>query len=150
MRCIAFAVPMLPGKTDADRIATRSCSEGERKAEHGSSRQRHGISREAVWIQSTPGGDMPVVYLDADDLQAAFAGIGSPQEPFDRWFRDMVREIHGIDLEQGFPPPEQLMDYRRGKCPCDARRRSVPVAAAGSLGPARVGGGAVFAKDVPR
>jgi hypothetical protein len=41
----------------------------------------------------------------------AFAGIGPSQEPFDCWFRD----VHGIDLAQGFPPPEQMLDYRRGQ-----------------------------------
>jgi len=112
MQCVAFAAPMLPGKTETDRAAMESCSNGERKAEFESSRQRHGITREAVWIQQTPGGDLAVVYLEADDLQAAFAGLGSSQEPFDQWFRDVVREVHGIDLAQGFPPPEQLMDYR--------------------------------------
>lgn len=51
---------------------------------------------------------MAVVYLEADDLQAAMAGLGSSQEPFDRWFREVISEVHGIDLTQGFPPPEQL------------------------------------------
>jgi hypothetical protein len=115
MQCVAFAVPILPGKTEADRSAMRSVSGGEQKAAHDSSRQRHGISREAVWIQQTPAGDMAVVYLEGDDLQAAFAGLGSSQEPFDSWFRDIIRDIHGIDLAQGFPPPEQVFDYRRGQ-----------------------------------
>jgi hypothetical protein len=114
MQCIAFAAPMLPGKTETDRVAMLSCSQGERKADHEASRARHGISREAVWVQQTPAGDVAVVYLEADDLQAAFAGLGSSQEPFDRWFRDLVRDVHGIDLAQGFPPPEQLVDFRRG------------------------------------
>jgi hypothetical protein len=115
MQCVAFAVPILPGKTEADRSAMQSVSSGERKAAHQSSRERHGISREAVWIQQTPGGDVAVVYLEADDLQAAFAGIGSSREPFDSWFRDLIRDLHGIDLAQGFPPPEQMLDYRRGQ-----------------------------------
>ncbi len=34
------------------------------------------------------------------------------EEPFDRWFRDHVREVHGVDLTAGFPPPEQILDYR--------------------------------------
>jgi len=25
----------------------------------------------------------------------------------------MIREVHGIDLTQGFPPPEQVADYSR-------------------------------------
>jgi hypothetical protein len=114
MQSIAFAAPMLPGKTEVDRTAMRSCAEGERKVDHQASRARHGIEREAVWIQQTPGGDMAVVYLEADDLQAAFAGLASSQDPFDQWFRDIVREVHGIDLTQGFAPPEIMMDYRRG------------------------------------
>ena len=94
------------------REAMRSCSQGERKPDNESSRERDGIRREAVWLQPTPAGDVAVVYLEADDLEAAFAGLGSSPAPFDRWFREMAREIHGIDLEQGFPPPEQLIDFR--------------------------------------
>jgi hypothetical protein len=112
MQCIAFAAPVLPGKTDTDRAAMQSCSSGERKASFESSRQRHGITREAVWIQQSPGGDLAVVYLEADNLQTAFAGLGASEEPFDQWFRGIVREVHGIDLAQGFSPPEQLIDYR--------------------------------------
>jgi hypothetical protein len=115
MQSVAFAAPILPGKTEIDRANMESVAHGGRKADHASSRQRHGITREAVWIQPTPAGDVAVVYLEADDLQAAFAGIGSSQDPFDIWFRDMVRDIHGIDLAQGFPPPEQALDYRGGQ-----------------------------------
>ena len=35
--------------------------------------RRAGIVREAIWIQSTPGGDLAIVYLEADDLDVAFA-----------------------------------------------------------------------------
>lgn len=60
------------------------------------------------------GGDVAVVYLEAEDLPAAFASLGSSQEPFDRWFRDVIREVHGIELAEGFQPPELMLDYRRG------------------------------------
>jgi hypothetical protein len=112
MQSIAFAAPYLPGKTDVDREAMRACTNGERKADYEASRQRHGITREAVSIQATPNGDIAVVYLEADDLQAAFAGLATSTDPFDEWFRDIVREVHGIDLSQEFPPPEQLVDFR--------------------------------------
>lgn len=113
MQCIAFAAPILPGKTETFRSWMRA--ESERKQEYESSREQHDISREAVWLQQTPAGDMAVIYMEADDLQAAFAGLGSSQEPFDRWSREAIREVHGIDLTQGFPPPEQLVDYRRAR-----------------------------------
>jgi hypothetical protein len=113
MQSVAFAAPLLPGKTETERQAMASCSAGERQAAFEASRTRHGISRESVWIQETPGGDVAVVYLEADDLQAAFQGLGSSEEPFDVWFRGHVRDVHGIDLAQGFPPPEQTVDFRR-------------------------------------
>jgi hypothetical protein len=33
-------------------------------------------------------------------------------DPFDRWFRDLVRDVHGTNVEDGFSPPEQIMDHR--------------------------------------
>ena len=56
-------------------------------------------------------GDVAVVYMEADDLAAAFNALGTSDHPFDRWFRDSVRDVHGINLEDGFPPPEQLLDF---------------------------------------
>ena len=67
-----------------------------------------------MWIQSGPTGDMVVVYMEADDLEAALKTVASSEEPFDRWFRDHVREVHGIALEDGFAPPEQILDFRIG------------------------------------
>jgi hypothetical protein len=107
---IAFAAPLLPGKTETDRLAMQSCWQGERHAAYQDARRRAGITRESVWIQPAPQGDLAIVYLEADDLGAAFKLIGTSDEPFDRWFRDHVRDVHGLSLEEGFPPPEQILD----------------------------------------
>jgi len=113
MQSIAFAAPILPGKTGAFRDWMQL--EGERRQEHEASRKRLGIGREAAWLQQTPAGDMAIIYMEADDLQAAFAGLASSQEPYDRWSRERISEIHGIDLTQGVPLPEQLSDYGRDR-----------------------------------
>jgi hypothetical protein len=113
MQSVAFAAPILPGKTEIDRAAMQSCADGERKEAHHASRERRGITRESVWIQQTPGGDVAVVYLEAADIQAAMAGMGESPDPFDSWFREHILEVHGIDLANGFPPPEQVIDFRR-------------------------------------
>jgi hypothetical protein len=115
MPAIAFAAPLLPGKTETDRLAMASCGHGERQAAYEDSRRRAGITKEAVWIQATPAGDLAVVYLEADDLGAALKLLGSSDEPFDRWFRDHVRDVHGISLADGFPPPEQILDLDAGR-----------------------------------
>ena len=111
MPSIAFAAPLLPGKSMQDR-ESMSIVQGERRAAYEASRQRLGITREAGWLQQTPNGDLAIVYIEADDLEAAFAGLATSQDPFDVWFREHVREVHGINLEDGFPPPEQLLDYQ--------------------------------------
>ena len=113
MQSVAFVAPMLPGKTEIDRAAMRSCADGERTEAHHASRERRGITRESVWIQQTPGGDFAVIYLEADDLQVAMAGLGNSPDPFDSWFRDHILEVHGIDLANRFQPPEQVIDFRR-------------------------------------
>ena len=114
MPAIGFVLPLLPGKTDVDRAAMVSCWHGERTAAYDDARRRAGITREAVWIQSEPTGDVVVVYMEADDLEAAFKTVASSEEPFDRWFRDHVREVHGIALADGIAPPEQILDFRVG------------------------------------
>ncbi len=111
MQSVAFAVPLLPGQTEADRAALASCWSGARREASQDARRRAGIIREAVWIQPGPGGDVAVVYLAADDLAAAFTMLGNSAEPFDRWFRDHVRQVHGIALEDGFTAPELVLDY---------------------------------------
>ncbi|MEY2476983.1 MAG: hypothetical protein QOG87_2298 [Actinomycetota bacterium] len=112
MQTIGFIAPLLPGKTETDRAAMISCWRGERQDAYAASRQRLGITREAVFIQDTPIGDVAVVYWEADVVEAALKGMATSEDPFDQWFRDHVREVHGINVEDGFPPPEQVMDYR--------------------------------------
>ena len=112
MQTIGFIAPLLPGKTETDRAAMISCWRGERRQDYEASRRRLGIAREAVFIQPTPNGDVAVVYWEAADIEAALNGVASSDDPFDAWFRDHVREVHGMNVEDGFPPPEQVMDYR--------------------------------------
>ena len=111
MQCVAFAVPLLPGQAEAVRAALASCWSGARKEAYQDARRRAGIIREAVWIQPGPGGDVAVVYLEADDLAAAFTLLGTSAEPFDRWFRGQARQVHGIAWDDGFIAPELVLDY---------------------------------------
>jgi hypothetical protein len=52
-----------------------------------------------------------VVYLEADDLATAFTIWGTSAEPFDRWFRGHVRQVHGTAWDDGFAAPELVLDY---------------------------------------
>ena len=88
MPTIAFTAPLLPGMAELDREVMQSFQTGERKTDYEEARRRAGITRESVWIQTTPAGDLAIIYLEADDLAAAFTTLGKSNEPFDQWFRD--------------------------------------------------------------
>ena len=115
MHSVAFAVRLLPGQAEAVRVALASCQAGACQEAYQDARRRAGLIREAVRIQTAPGGGGAVVYLEADDLAAAFTVLGTSTEPFDRWFRDHVRQVHGIAWEAGFTAPELVLDYDTGR-----------------------------------
>ena len=111
MGVVAFVAPLLPGKAEDHR---QLCEElvGARREEYEASRQRLGITREAAWHQGTPAGTVSVICLEADDPGFAMQGMGTSSDPFDEWFRERVRDIHGVDLASPPPPPEQVLDYK--------------------------------------
>jgi hypothetical protein len=111
VQSVAFAVRLLPGQTEAVRVALASCQAGVRKEAYQDARRRAGIIREAVWIQPAPGGDVAVVYLEADDLATALMIAGASAEPFDRWFRDHAGQVYGMALDEGFTAPELVLDF---------------------------------------
>lgn len=109
MQSVAFVVPVLPGKAEQHRREMEEIT-GPRRDELQNSRKKLGIKREAAWHQETPDGTVTVVYIEADDLEAAMGGMGRSDDPFDVWFRESVKDIHGIDLAEPFPPPVPILD----------------------------------------
>lgn len=109
MPVTTFAVPVLPGRTDAWKAALAEMK-GPRKAEYEESRRRLGVRREVVSLQSTPQGDFVVVFLEAADPSGVVARYLASDVPFDRWFADTVlKGVHGVT---GAPPPnETVLDW---------------------------------------
>ena len=108
---VCFAAPLLPGTPSTDREEMLSCWQGERSEEHAASRRRHGITRESVWIQETPAGDLAVVLIESPDLSHALLGLATSDEPFDVWFRQHLLAVHGLDLTAGMSLPEQVLSF---------------------------------------
>jgi len=111
VQSVCFAAPLLPGTTATDREEMLACGSGERSEEHAASRRRLGITRESVWIQSTPAGDLAVVLIESPDLPAALLGLATSSEPFDAWFRGHLMTVHGMDLAAGMALPEQVLAF---------------------------------------
>lgn len=110
MESVAFSAPLLPGQAEANRMALAACRDGARKEAFRDARRRAGITREAVWIQPAPDGEVAVVLLEADDLTAAFTALRTSAEPFDRWFRDHLRAVYGIAWDERSTVPELVLD----------------------------------------
>jgi len=107
-----FALPIAPEKVAAVRAFVAELL-GPRRAEFEASWREKGITRERSWLQEAPAGALVLVFMEADDLGRAFREIATSECPFDRWYRQQVREIYGVDLTEGAsrPPNELLADW---------------------------------------
>ena len=96
---VILAAPLLPERAEAWR---RFCQEmmGRRRQQYERSRRRLKIQREAAWLVSAPHGAVAVIAIDAPDPTATLEKMATSRQPFDRWFRRTVFEIHGLDLSR--------------------------------------------------
>jgi hypothetical protein len=53
---------------------------------------------EQVWLHETPGGTAVIVSLSVGDGKAVLARLAQTLTPFDRWLRQQVLTLHGLDL----------------------------------------------------
>ena len=102
-----FALPILPGQTEAARAFLREM-DGPRKLELAACGQSVGIVKETWAIQQTPQGDIFVVYMAGENLARAFEQFAASQDEFDRWQKQQVQETTGADLNT--PPPGPIRE----------------------------------------
>ena len=112
MEVFNAAFPILPGKSDQAR-AFAAAINGERRREFDESQARFGAARETWALQSTPDGELMLVWFEAADVEKGFAVLAQSTDPFDVWFRDQVQDATGFDLAapQTEPLPEVLVDW---------------------------------------
>ena len=102
-----FALPILPGKTEAARAFLQEMG-GPRKQELAACGQSMGITKETWAIQQTPQGDMYVAYITGEDIAQAFTQLAASQTEFDRWLKQQLQETTGADLNT--PPPGPISE----------------------------------------
>ena len=106
----AFAVPVVSGKEELDRKTLEEIA-GPRLAEHEEALRDAGISRHAAWHQQTPDGTLALVYMEASD-EAAIGKFTGSDAPFNAWFREVMKEVHGVDISQPGPPVTKVLDVQ--------------------------------------
>ena len=99
-----FALPILPGKTEAARAFLQELG-GPRKQQLAASDQRLGLTKETWAIQQAPQGDLFVAYLAGENVAQAFEQFVASQDEFDRWFKQQLQETTGADMSTPSPGP---------------------------------------------
>ena len=109
MSGIVLTFPILAGKVESWR---RFCQElsGSRLQMYEASRPRLDITRERMTLVETAYGATAATTLEAADVDQALGQIIASSLPFDVWYRERLKEIHGIELEgyEQFAQPAPL------------------------------------------
>ncbi|MGH2521361.1 MAG: hypothetical protein ACRDH2_02555, partial [Anaerolineales bacterium] len=94
---IVLTFPIVAGKVETWR---RFCQEmsGSRLPMYEASRRRQGITRERLALVESAFGSAAVTTLEAPDVAQALGQIITSDLPFDRWYRERVQELHGVNL----------------------------------------------------
>jgi hypothetical protein len=107
MEQVGFALPVIPGQSDAARRFFTEL-EMERKQEYVTSERRIGVSHELWFLQPTPNGDLLVAYIESPDAANALRLFSQSQDAFDQWFKQQLAAVTGVDLNN--PPPWPLSE----------------------------------------
>jgi hypothetical protein len=113
MPLIVRAFPILPGK-DAEMREFAAEMAGARRAEASAFYHSFGVTRESWHLQLTEHGAWVIGVTEvSDDLENTAKAYATSQRPFDRWFKDRVQQITGInpDVEPLGPPTITLFDW---------------------------------------
>jgi hypothetical protein len=105
-----FMIPIVPGKEELDR-QTLDEMVSSRRDEFESALREAGLTRQMVWHQQTPDGAVAVVYLEGDDALAGMQKFSASDAPFNSWFRDQMKEVHGVDISAGAPQVDKVQDF---------------------------------------
>jgi hypothetical protein len=73
---------------------------GPRREEYEAALRQAGITRQAIWHQETPDGTVAVVYVEGDNPEAGVARFSSSDDPLNAWFREQMKDVHGVDISQ--------------------------------------------------
>ena len=109
----AFAMPLLPGKTEAWKGYVKEMK-GNRSEEYSACMRRSGLNQEQVWLQQTPKGDLCVVCWETENPNKVFEHFMKSNEPYEKWFREKIlTECHGLKSGDPIPPMNtQIIDNK--------------------------------------
>jgi hypothetical protein len=110
---VAMAVPLLPNKVEAWKDWVRECSTTRRQEFEGFN-ERMKLTLHRAWLSQSPSGPLVLVVSDGPGARMMLQKLASSNEPFDRWFRAKITELHGIDFSKPAASmlPELYLDWK--------------------------------------
>ncbi|MEV5321829.1 ester cyclase [Streptomyces sp. NPDC052687] len=96
VRSVTRTVPLKSGKPAAWQRLTAEL-EGPRRREYEASRRRLGITSEVLRIDPRPDQDHVIVHFETADPERTRKRWLESTDPFDRWLREQILDIHGED-----------------------------------------------------
>lgn len=96
-RTFLIVAPILPGKAETWRRFMQEIG-GARRQEYEASRRRLGIRVERAWISETRWRTIGIMLFEGEALEQALAALAHSDQPFERWFRDQLLTLQGLDL----------------------------------------------------
>ena len=117
MARVVRAFPVLPGREKAAREFAATLG-GARRAEATAFFSQFGVKSESWHWQQTPQGAFVIVVTELAappgiQVQVQAQSYASAQGPFERWFKDNVRELCGVDADTQplGPPTENVFEW---------------------------------------
>jgi len=112
MPSIAFALPVRDAGNEREFLAALTGEQG--RGVHGAHRE-HGFRRIKVWRQEGPQA-MDIVYLEADDLEAAMSAKAGAGDEHSTWLSSMVEGVTGHKPGAATRPKTRLLvDWHESK-----------------------------------
>jgi hypothetical protein len=109
-----LALPVAPEKLDEWRAFAREL-DGPKRPEWEEALKRHGGLKERAFLQeSGPNGPMVVYTMKGRKhmIQDIFSEIGASSDPFEHWFAQRMKELHGVDLTSLKDQPDPTLIYK--------------------------------------
>lgn len=97
-----FLAPIRPDKLDDHKRFVRDIAA--KSTEHAASRKRLGLEMERAYYQKMPAGNtILVVHIEGAGADSFFQNMAQSDSPYDRWFKEHIADIHGMDLQGALP-----------------------------------------------
>jgi hypothetical protein len=111
MQSINFSLPILPGKSE-DVKAMFKILKDQKWNEYEKAQKKSGVDKERAFLQTTPMGNMLLIYIESKDIQKTFMSFSESKDLFDIWFFEEIKKNTGVDFNRAILPlPELLVAY---------------------------------------